>query len=78
MVESALPLDEEGKKVLRQALGGDFQQRTVPELGAGVRITTSAGQIDASASNLAREAARQVAAQSARTLGGNDAGESAP
>jgi len=62
VVESARPLTEEGEAALRAALGGPFAARHVPELGAGVRVTTPAGQVDATAVALAREAAEVVAA----------------
>ena len=61
-VESARPLDVEARRLLRDVLGTDFAERTVTELGAGVRITTVAGQVDASALALGRQAARDVAA----------------
>lgn len=59
-VESARALDAEAKEVLFGALGGAFTERVVPELGAGVRVTTIAGQVDATAVSLARHAARIV------------------
>ncbi|MCB9569114.1 MAG: hypothetical protein H6710_18185 [Myxococcales bacterium] len=62
VVESARPLDAETRGLLRGALGRDFEERSDPALGAGVRVTTSAGQIDASARSLAREAARELRA----------------
>jgi F0F1-type ATP synthase membrane subunit b/b' len=60
-VESARPLGAEALRLLAGLLGEGFQAGTVPELGAGVRVTTSAGQVDASALALARQAAREVA-----------------
>ena len=59
-VESARPLDTEGKRLLEGALGSEFKERVVPELGAGVRVTTPAGQVDASALSLARHAGGTV------------------
>jgi hypothetical protein len=38
-------------------------ERAVPELGAGIRVTTRAGQVDASALALARRAAQEVASR---------------
>jgi F-type H+-transporting ATPase subunit b len=69
-VESARPLDSESRRLLEEALGAAFAERTVAELGAGIRITTAAGQVDASALALARRAARDLAA--AATGGGGD------
>ncbi len=60
VVECAHPVGDEERRLLRDALGADPEERTVPGLGAGVRVTTGAGQVDASALALAREAARQV------------------
>jgi F0F1-type ATP synthase membrane subunit b/b' len=60
LVESARTLEPEAKRLLAGALGTSFDERVVAELGAGVRITTSAGQVDATALSLARSAARQV------------------
>jgi F0F1-type ATP synthase membrane subunit b/b' len=60
-VESARPLEQEATRLLAGVLGDGFQASTVAELGAGVRVTTSAGQVDASAVALARQAAREVA-----------------
>lgn len=61
-VESARPLDAESRQALAAALGAAFTERVVPELGAGVRLTSAAGQVDASAQALARQAARAVVA----------------
>lgn len=69
LVESARPLGDETRAVLRGALGADFDERTVAELGAGVRVTTTSGQIDASARALSREAARQLAGRLAAQSG---------
>jgi F0F1-type ATP synthase membrane subunit b/b' len=57
VVESARPLDAKSRSLLQAALGDGFRERVVPELGAGVRVTTPAGQIDATATSLARQAA---------------------
>jgi F0F1-type ATP synthase membrane subunit b/b' len=59
-VESARALDSNAKELLQAVLADHFTERTVPELGAGVRVTTRAGQVDASALSIAREAARAV------------------
>lgn len=59
-VECARPLSEEALELLASALGAPPDPKRVPELGAGVRITTAAGQVDATASALARQAARAV------------------
>lgn len=61
-VDTARPLLPDDRRLLEQVLGGEFRERSVAELGAGVRITTGDGQIDASALALAREAARAVGA----------------
>lgn len=60
LVESVGPLEPEVQKLLRQSLGDGFRQRVVPELGAGLRISTDSGQVDASALAVARTAARLV------------------
>ena len=60
LVEVARPLEPEARSLLGGALGVSFEARVVEELGAGVRVTTSAGQVDATASALARRAARVV------------------
>jgi len=59
-VESARPLEAEARSVLESALGGAVMERVVPELGCGVRVTTTAGQVDATALSLARHVARCV------------------
>jgi F0F1-type ATP synthase membrane subunit b/b' len=61
VVEAARPLEEGARRLLQEVLGDPFEERTVPELGAGVRVITPAGQIDASALALARQVAREVA-----------------
>jgi F-type H+-transporting ATPase subunit b len=61
VVESARPLDPDARRVLEDTLGPAFQHRVVSELGAGVRVTTPQGQVDASALSIGREAARRVA-----------------
>jgi hypothetical protein len=38
----------------------NFDEHVVTELGAGVRVTTAIGQVDASALALARQAAHEV------------------
>jgi hypothetical protein len=66
LVESARPLDPEARRLLEQALGIRFEERLVATLGAGVRVTTASGQIDASAARIAREGARELGALAAR------------
>jgi F0F1-type ATP synthase membrane subunit b/b' len=70
VVETARPLQDESRLKLSEALGPDFEERDVPELGAGLRITTRAGQVDASALALSRAAAERVAQQAAPRAGG--------
>ncbi|HSB20584.1 MAG TPA: hypothetical protein VLD85_11290 [Anaeromyxobacteraceae bacterium] len=60
VVEVARPLAPEGRRLLAEVLGGEFRERNAEELGAGVRVTTAAGQVDATALALAREAARAL------------------
>lgn len=72
LVEAARPLDAASRALLEGALGGGFEERRVRELGAGVRVTTSAGQVDATAAALARRAARALSAA------GAEAGAGAP
>lgn len=62
LVESAHPLDAESRRLLGAALGDRFKERTVAELLAGVRVTTSAGQVDATSLSLARHGAQAVIA----------------
>lgn len=59
-VESARPLSDSARSWLEQVLGGPVHARTVAELGAGVRVTTALGQVDATAVALARQAAHAV------------------
>jgi F0F1-type ATP synthase membrane subunit b/b' len=75
LVESARPLEAEARRLLGGALGDGFKERTVSELLAGVRVTTSAGQVDATALSLARHAAQAVTASLERSVtptGGTD------
>ena len=67
LVECARPLDAASRETLAAALGGSFEERVIPELGAGVRVTTPAGQVEASAVGLARETAAAVRAIAAET-----------
>lgn len=60
VVECARPLDDDSRALLERVLGDGFQERIVRELGAGVRVTTPAGQVDATALSLARRAAVAV------------------
>jgi len=62
LVESARALQAPQRQALQQALGEGFSERTVQQLGAGVRVTTSSGQIDATAVAFAREAAHRLSA----------------
>lgn len=62
LAESARPLDAEVRGLLKAVLGDGFTERTVTELGAGVRVTLSTGQIDVTALSLARHAAHAVTA----------------
>lgn len=64
-VEAARPLGPEARCALHDVLGPTFTERAVAELGAGVRVTTGVGQVDASALALARRAARDIAAVAA-------------
>ena len=63
LVESASPLSDRARAALIAALSGKphtTQFRVAPELGAGLRIVTSSGLIDASALGMAREAERTL------------------
>ena len=60
LVETARPLDAATRELLASQLVGDFEERLAPELGAGVRVTTRAAQVDATAVALARQAAHEV------------------
>jgi F0F1-type ATP synthase membrane subunit b/b' len=72
-VESARALSPEGRALLETALGTGFEERVVEELGAGVRITTPSGQVDATAVAIARRAGVAVSA-----LGTSADGEPGP
>ena len=67
LVESARPLQGPQRLALQQVLGEGFSERTVQQLGAGVRVTTSSGQIDATAVAFAREAARRLSSSQGGT-----------
>lgn len=73
LVECPRPLGAGARAELAAVLGPDFAERIVPELGAGVRVTTGAGQVDATAAGFARLAAREVARIS-RGPDGSDGG----
>lgn len=73
LVESARELDDETREILAGVLGSEFKVRTVHELGAGVRVITAVGQVDATAVSLARLAARTVSAAGSGAAGGGDA-----
>lgn len=67
-VESAQPLSEPDRALLREAVGqqaGDQQitWQVLPELGPGLRITTGRGLIDATADGLAQYAQRALLAE---------------
>ncbi len=78
VVESAHPLSAESKRVLAAAVGRAFDERVVADLGAGVRIITGAGEIDASALSFAREAAHAVTAHARGATAGGSSSVSAP
>jgi len=59
-VEAARELSPASRKALADALKREFGTRVLPELGAGVRVTTAAGQVDATAEALSRDAGREV------------------
>ncbi|HUB06711.1 MAG TPA: hypothetical protein VMB50_06910, partial [Myxococcales bacterium] len=56
------PLEPETTRLVAAALGREPEVRVVADLGAGVRVTTPAGQVDATAAAIARQAARAVSA----------------
>jgi F-type H+-transporting ATPase subunit b len=64
VVESARPLSPEARELVGAALAGvpGVEFRSAPRLGAGLRILTGAGLVDASASGLAAYAERTLAA----------------
>ena len=64
-VETARPLDVETRARLAEALGPGVtvHDRVVPELGAGLRIVTHAGLVEASASGLAAWVERELLAR---------------
>ena len=74
-VECARPLDAEARGLLEAALHGTFRERVVAELGAGVRVTTPAGQVDATSTSIARHAGRMVVKEA---LGSAEASEPEP
>jgi F-type H+-transporting ATPase subunit b len=63
VVESARPLSSEARELVGTALAGvpGVEFRSAPRLGAGLRILTEAGLVDASASGLAAYAERTLA-----------------
>lgn len=61
VVESARPLGADARGLLEAVLGGGYEVRIVGELGAGVRVTSPAGQVDATPASFARQAARALA-----------------
>ena len=63
LIESALPLGADMETAVRTAIGGRAtaaEFRVVPDLGAGLRITTARGLIDASAAGIAGQAERML------------------
>ena len=63
LVESARPLGDAARLAVTAVLDGhapSTQFRVVPDLGAGLRIVTSKGLIDASALGIGREAERML------------------
>lgn len=61
LVESAHPLDDVARATVTTALSSrahSTEFRVVPDLGAGIRIVTAKGLIDASAQGIAREVER--------------------
>ncbi|MEZ5417070.1 MAG: hypothetical protein R2708_06990 [Vicinamibacterales bacterium] len=66
LVESAAPLADEPRAALAEAAGGSavtMEFRELPALGAGLRVTTPHGLVDASAAGLAAHAERVLAAR---------------
>lgn len=70
VVESARPLEAEARSLLEAVLGGGHEHRIVAELGAGVRVTSPAGQVDATPASFARQAARALSDVAAPAGGG--------
>jgi F0F1-type ATP synthase membrane subunit b/b' len=64
-VETARPLDAETLNLLREAAGpgATVKDRVIPELGAGVRVISGAGLIDASVAGLAAWAEQELVAR---------------
>lgn len=64
-VETARPIDAEALAQLSAAAGPEatVKVRVVPELGAGVRVITRAGLVDATAAGLAAWAERELVAR---------------
>ena len=61
LIESAQPLSTDAETGLKSALDhreSDAEFRVVPALGAGVRLTTARGLVDASAAGIASQAER--------------------
>jgi F0F1-type ATP synthase membrane subunit b/b' len=61
VVETARPLSPAAREVLESHLPQGFVLRDAPFLGAGVRITTAQGLVEASSLAFARQTAEQVA-----------------
>jgi F-type H+-transporting ATPase subunit b len=64
-VQTARPLDAETRARFQEVAGpaATVKDRVVPELGAGVRVITPAGLVDASASGLAAWAEQELVAR---------------
>jgi F-type H+-transporting ATPase subunit b len=61
LIESAQPLSADAETAVRTALdhrATDAEFRVVPKLGAGIRMTTAGGLVDASAAGIASQAER--------------------
>lgn len=71
VVESARPLSPEARGLVDAALAGvsGVEFRSAPQLGAGLRILTEAGLVDASASGLAAYAERALSASTEASHG---------
>jgi len=75
LVEGARPLEAEARRLLEDVLGEGFRERIVDELGAGVRVTTLAGEVDATALSLARRASQAVSALGAEPAEDQEGGD---
>ena len=75
-VETARPLAADSRAAIVVALdaGAVLHERVVPELGAGARIVTPAGLVDATASGMAAWAERALRSRLLSGEGGHDGG----